>query len=187
MATQQVLPWVTCRWGSTSACSSPVTGWTIDEFGYSWMWAVVATCMAIGAAISYAVREEFAQGLRGTDCVGRIATHQLGLQILGFDRVSRELLGLFAGGKVNPQSFDGLVDGETDTCVGVDSLGVVAVELRFPRKREADGIVGVGRKHGATIGDARRCRRSRVRTKVVSGRPGFIEPSARPAAPHAAA
>ena len=37
-----------------------VTGWTIDEFGYSWMWAVVATCMAIGAAITYAVREEFA-------------------------------------------------------------------------------------------------------------------------------
>ena len=37
-----------------------LTGWTIDEFGYSWMWAVVATCMAIGAAITYAVREEFA-------------------------------------------------------------------------------------------------------------------------------
>ena len=37
-----------------------VTGWTIDEFGYSWMWAVVAACMAIGAAITYSVREEFA-------------------------------------------------------------------------------------------------------------------------------
>ena len=37
-----------------------VTGWTIDEFGYSTMWAVVATCMAIGAAITFSIREEFA-------------------------------------------------------------------------------------------------------------------------------
>lgn len=36
-----------------------VTGWTIDEYGYDAMWILVAVCMAIGSALTYAIREEF--------------------------------------------------------------------------------------------------------------------------------
>lgn len=36
-----------------------VTGWTIDEWGYSAMWVVVAVVMTLGAAITYGIREEF--------------------------------------------------------------------------------------------------------------------------------
>ena len=36
-----------------------VTGWTIDEYGYSTMWTLVAVCMLIGAGLTYRIRAEF--------------------------------------------------------------------------------------------------------------------------------
>ena len=36
-----------------------VTGWTIDEWGFSVMWVVVAVMMTIGAALTFWLRDEF--------------------------------------------------------------------------------------------------------------------------------
>lgn len=36
-----------------------VTGWTIDEWGYSTMWVVVAVVMTVGAALTFWLRDEF--------------------------------------------------------------------------------------------------------------------------------
>jgi len=35
------------------------TGWMIDEHGFGAMWLLVGTCMLIGAALTFWIREEF--------------------------------------------------------------------------------------------------------------------------------